>query len=208
MKEKVNSTLIGLLLSFTILFLACFLTLLNKNFYRHELENRNYYEKVYNKIKEEIDYYDSNISYELDIKDVEQDMNYYIGNNFDNTTFNKYDNKKLNEIYNNNIKFRGFFPTNYNKIKIIIIVVMIALIIVTFELYLNLKCERYNFLFMSGFLGLIINFIMYKSFYFNNEIIDSLYNTYMIYYLVANIFQIVYSVYLYFLVNKKTVKKR
>ena len=69
MKEKVNSVLIGLLLSFTIVFVLCFLTILNKNYYRHELDNKNYYEDVYNNIKEEIEY--CGISdYKLDINDV------------------------------------------------------------------------------------------------------------------------------------------
>ena len=44
MKEKVNSVLIGLLLSFTIVFVLCFLTILNKNYYRHELDNKNSFE--------------------------------------------------------------------------------------------------------------------------------------------------------------------
>ena len=207
MKEKVNSVLIGLLLSFTIVFVLCFLTILNKNYYRHELDNKNYYEDVYNNIKEEIEY--CGISdYKLDINDVKEDINYYIGNNFENVNFHKYDNNVLNEIYNRNIKFKNAFKDNYNLIKMIIIVVMIALIIVTFELYLNLSCEKYNFIFMSGFFGLILNYILYVSFYFDNTIIDYLYNRYMLYYLIANIFQIVYSVYLYFVINKKTVKKK
>ena len=207
MKEKVNSILIGLLLSFTIVFVLCFLTILNKNYYRHELDNKNYYEDVYNNIKEEIEY--CGISdYKLDINDVKEDINYYIGNNFENVEFHKYDDNVLNEIYNRNIKFKNAFKDNYNLIKMIIIVVMIALVIVTFELYLNLSCEKYNFIFMSGFFGLILNYILYISFYFDNTIIDYLYNRYMLYYLIANIFQIVYSVYLYFVINKKTVKKK
>ena len=207
MKEKVNSILIGLLLSFTIVFVLCFLTILNKNYYRHELDNKNYYEDVYNNIKEEIEYCGID-DYELDINDVKEDINYYIGNNFENVDFHKYDNNVLNEIYNRNIKFKNAFKDNYNLIKMIIIVVMIALVIVTFELYLNLSCEKYNFIFMSGFFGLILNYILYVSFYFDNTIIDYLYNRYMLYYLIANIFQIVYSVYLYFVINKKTVKKK
>ena len=207
MKEKVNSILIGLLLSFTIVFVLCFLTILNKNYYRHELDNKNYYEDVYNNIKEEIEYCGID-DYELEINDVKEDINYYIGNNFENVDFHKYDNNVLNEIYNRNIKFKNAFKDNYNLIKMIIIVVMIALVIVTFELYLNLSCEKYNFIFMSGFFGLILNYILYVSFYFDNTIIDYLYNRYMLYYLIANIFQIVYSVYLYFVINKKTVKKK
>ena len=207
MKEKVNSILIGLLLSFTIVFVLCFLTILNKNYYRHELDNKNYYEDVYNNIKEEIEYCGID-DYELEINDVKEDINYYIGNNFENVDFHKYDNNVLKEKYNRNIKFKNAFKDNYNLIKMIIIVVMIALVIVTFELYLNLSCEKYNFIFMSGFFGLILNYILYVSFYFDNTIIDYLYNRYMLYYLIANIFQIVYSVYLYFVINKKTVKKK
>ena len=207
MKEKINSILIGFLLSFTILFVLCSLTLLNKNYYRHELDNKNYYEDVLKNINDEFEYcnYKGN---SVDIKSIKEDINYYIGNNFEKVEFHKYDNDVLNEIYNRNIKFNDFFKENYNKIKIIIIVIMIALIVVTFELYLNLNCERYNFLFMSGFFGLIINLILYKSFYFDNNIIDYLYNRYMLYYLIANIFQIVYSVYLYFVLNTKNVKKK
>ncbi len=207
MKEKRNSIIIGLLLSFTILFGLCVLTLFNKNFYKHELDNKNYYEYIFNNINEDMKYVGyTNVS--IDIKDVKEDVNYYISNNFEKVEFHKYDNKILNEIYNTNIKFRDFFKDNYNRIKIIIIVIMIALIIVTFEVYLNLNCERYNFLFMSGFFGLIINYVLYKSFYFDNTIIDYLYDRYMLYYLIGNIFQIVYSIYLYFILNTKNVKKR
>jgi len=207
MKEKVNSILIGLLLSFTILFVLCVVTLFNKNFYKHEFQNKNYYEYVYNKLNEEIKYCGYNDD-SISISDVESDINYYIGSNFEQVDYFQYDQKVLNEIYNHNIKLRGFFDNNYNYIKIIVIVVMISLIIITFELYLNLNCEKYNFLFISGFIGLIINFVLYKSFYFDNYIIDNLYNKYMLFYLVINIFQIIYSIYLYFVLNTKNVKKR
>ena len=94
------------------------------------------------------------------------------------------------------------------KYIVIALIVMIALIIITFELYLNLKCEVYNFLVMSGIFGLIINYLLYKNIYFGLDIVDYMYNKYMLYYLIANIVQIALSIYLYFSINKVTVKKR
>lgn len=209
-KEKFNSILIGLILSFTVVFLFSFLTIFNKNFIRRYLDKTNYYETKYNNIVEEISYLDNQYVYELTKEDVKEDINFYISNNFENTIIHRFDNKDINDIYNKNIKIDNYFieHNNYNTIKIICIVVMIALIIITFELYLNLKCEVYNFLVMSGIFGLIINYLLYKNIYFGLDIVDYMYNKYMLYYLIANIVQIALSIYLYFSINKVTVKKR
>lgn len=209
-KEIFNSVLIGLLLSFTVLFLFSFLTIFNKNYIKRYMEKNNYYEIKYNNIKEQIEYLDSDYKYELTVDEVKADINDYVSNNFDNIQIHRFDNKDINDIYSKNVKIDNYFieHNKYNFIKIIVIIVMISLVIVTFELYLNLKCEIYNFLFMSSFFGFIINFIMYKSFYFNLDIIDYLYNKYMLFYLIANIVQLVLSIYYYISINKITVKKR
>ena len=69
-KEKFNSILIGLILSFTVVFLFSFLTIFNKNFIRRYLDKTNYYETKYNNIVEEISYLDNQYVYELTKEDV------------------------------------------------------------------------------------------------------------------------------------------
>jgi hypothetical protein len=209
-KEILNSVLIGLLLSFTVLFLFGFLTIFNKNYIKRYLDKYNYYEIKYNNIKKEIEYLDNTYEYELSIDDVKEDINYYVSNNFENIQIHRFDNKDMNDIYSSNVKIDNYFieHSNYNTIKILSIIIMITLIIITFELYLNLKCEVYNFLFMSGIFGLIINYIMYKAFYFNLDIVDYLYNKYMLFYLIANIVQLLLSIYFYISINKITVKRK
>ena len=208
-KEIRNSILIGLLLSFTVLFVLGFLTIFNKNYIRRYMDKYNYYEIKYNDIKEQMEYLNKDYEYELSVDDVKEDINYYVSNNFESIQIHRFDDKNMNDIYSKNVKIDNYFieHNNYNMIKILVIIVMISLVIITFELYLNLKCELYNFFILSGVFGLIINFIMYKSIYFNLNILDYLYNKYMLFYLVANIIQIVLSVYFYMSVNKITVKR-
>ena len=82
-KEIRNSILIGLLLSFTVLFVLGFLTIFNKNYIRRYMDKYNYYEIKYNDIKEQMEYLNKDYEYELSVDDVKEDINYYVSNNFE-----------------------------------------------------------------------------------------------------------------------------
>ena len=167
---KKYNCILALLLSLSIFLVITSLFLVSRRFISNVVNKNEYYKTAYNNIIKELKEYDSNLEYELDIKDVKRDINNYLNKNFDVPNLKSKikcedSNKKIENIYKDNIRFLD--NINYSRVKSITYILTFIIVIITGELFNRTKNKHKidYVLLISGIFNLVIYGVL---FLFNN----------------------------------------
>lgn len=184
--KRILNIFLGLLLSITIFLVIICFTLLNDNFIKHYFEKNDYYELLYNEVKENGEYEDLS------------EYKYYI---------NKYIDSDYHSSLNDNSFSKYINKINYSKYQTIIYFITLLFIFITGTL-LNKTKKQHNLKIIGLETSIILILIYGIIFIFNsisNEIIFhliSISNHYLL-----GIAIIILETSLYFIIKNRYVKK-
>ncbi len=159
--KSIYNYLDGLLLSLSIVGIVGVFFLVNNRFIFNIVDDINYHEEVYKLIVDDLKKYDNSLVYELNIKDIKKDLKYYMNNGYDYpnlTSKIKVDNenKKIEEIYINRIKFLDKYQ--FRKVKNIIYIFTLIIVIITGSIFFRNKFKHKidYVLLISGIINIFI----------------------------------------------------
>ena len=169
--KNINNFLDGLLLSLSIVGIVGVFFLVNNRFIFNIVNDINYDEEVYKLIVDDLKEYDDTLVYKLNMKDVKKDIKYYMNNGYDypNLTSKikvKNNNKQIEDIYINRIKFLDKY--NFKKIKNIIYIYTLIVVIISGTIFFKNKFKHKidYVLLISG----IINILIYGYIFLFNKL--------------------------------------
>lgn len=187
MKKRIINIFLSFLFAITLIVTTFCLTVLNKHFVIHIMDNENYYKEVYSKIITDFD--ERKLSYKLTEKEVKKDIQKYIKSRYKNEYY-KFSNQDLRDDYNKYIKLNNYFG-NLDICSIIYLLYLIdfGLIIITGLLFLKTKkVHNLSKIIGGNFIITIILFGLITLFgNFNNTIVDLVIKKFNHYYLATSI---------------------
>ena len=188
----------SILLALCIFLVVVAVTLLNKNYIKHEFKIHGYYELIISKMN------DSSIDTEAVKKDVNNYINNYFYDNKYSSKINSEDN--TDDIYNENIKLIKPIK-DFRLFRDIFDLITIAIIIGTGILFIKTK-KKHNIqliFIISGIISMIGSLIVLLNIKFD-DIINPIIKDYYYIYLYFSIFMILIPIYLN--VFNRIVKKK